>query len=510
MQPSITVSFNNLAMELSSVITFIPLFIVYLGLNNLILASDTNIKSVVQTWRSLGWKSLTLIGSMERIDYLKWLQQSSKQSVSVAVHKLTSHRNPNICNLKGYIEIIEDLDTMRDLLGCRRPSESTMVLIKSYHVQRFITTFGGFNKSRTFYRISNGSIYHQITFRDHNHIVGNEISCNLIRCFPLMENFDFKGLSISGETLNWEPWISLQDCSLHEMCSTSGILSDIMDLIAHQKNFTWNVRKSDTWGTVAFSNGSYGGVYGQLKRDEQDLPLASWANILERFDTMDITTSISESKFSVVVNKNNQPVEFLLYLHPFTLDSWMAVGSMIILIIALLYIPSCFTQTHYEGSLAQNISVISSWGFFILIHGIYGGALTMFFTTSYKLPFESLHEALGYFPDWKLVLIKGNEYFLQRMLTDKPSAINNYWEYLHSKDGEMNRVKDETEILHLLKKPGYFYYGAQKDQLQNIQKHLQIPNMDLQTISIEQKYSTGIGLPKYSPWTKQISPGNTD
>ena len=472
-----------------------------------VMARNLDIDSTIQSWKSLGWKSLTILGIGKKVWLSKWLKRSSDLSVAVAFQEVDHRAFRDICNYEGYLVIFEELDTLEEVLRCRRPSDSTMVVLKKRDYQKFDTKFRDFNKTRSFYSAKSSSFYHVMTFRDHPDILEHKLNCDAFTCTPTTGEYDFQGLSISGETMQWLPWVGMDDCSMNNKCKTSGVLSDVMDIIALQKNFTWYLRKTDDWGTVALSNGTYSGILGKLLREEHDLPLGAWIHTYERCDLMDITTSIVEAKHGVVINKKIQPIDFMLFMLPLTTNSWFALGSTVVAIFLVHYITSYTAPKLYKSSLSQKISIISSWGFFILINGIYGGALTMFFTSSFRLPFQSLNEAFEHFPEWKMVMLKGGEHQIKSMLTENPSPINDYWEYLHSKDGKTLLVDNNIEMLQFLAQPGYFYYGGEKAQLERAQKNQQIPNMELYMIKVEQSRSSGIGLPKFSPWTRHLSTG---
>lgn len=485
------------------------LFLFELNLIQLANTSYSDMEYVINIWRSLGWKSVTILGSVSGDNSLKWYRRSSKQSLSlsVVIRKRFHHITQDICSFEGYVVILRDLETLDNILRCRRRADQAMVILEGCDLQGFKTKFQNFNKTRSFYRVTNGSLYHEMTFREHNVVLENKFYCDINKCTPDREKYDFQGLSISGETLNWKPWLSLYDCSAHEKCNTRGILSDVMDILASQNNFTWFVTKADSWGTKTLSNGSYGGLLGKLVRDELDLPLSIWVSTYERHDLMDITNGVFDSQYAVIINKGVQPIDMTLFMQPLTLNSWLALGFIVIIIFLALYIPSYLSPRSYNGSASQKISLLSSWVFFIFINGIYGGALTMFFTSSLGLPFHSLHEAMEHFPEWKLVQIKGSEHFIQNKLTKKPSVYNDYWDYIHTEEGKRLIVDNKTAILKFLAQPGYYYYGAEIAQLEKVQGQLLITNMELQTLNIEHTNPSGIALPKYSPWARHISSG---
>ncbi len=51
------------------------------------------------------------------------------------------------------------------------------------------------------------------------------------------------------------------------------------------------------------------------------------------------------------------------------------------------------------------------WYFFVLLNAYYGGALTMFFTSTITIPFESVFDVLRAHPNWKMIYQSGEEAF---------------------------------------------------------------------------------------------------
>lgn len=59
------------------------------------------------------------------------------------------------------------------------------------------------------------------------------------------------------------------------------------------------------------------------------------------------------------------------------------------------------------------IASTTGWIFFVLLNAYYSGALTMFFTTELRIPFNSVEEVMEAYPDWKLKFMSGNDVFFQ-------------------------------------------------------------------------------------------------
>ena len=70
-------------------------------------------------------------------------------------------------------------------------------------------------------------------------------------------------------------------------------------------------------------------------------------------------------------------------------------------------------MNYYEYTDGYMIASTTGWIFFVLLNAYYSGALTMFFTTEIRVPFNSIEEVMNAYPDWKLKFMSGNDVFFQ-------------------------------------------------------------------------------------------------
>ncbi len=63
----------------------------------------------------------------------------------------------------------------------------------------------------------------------------------------------------------------------------------------------------------------------------------------------------------------------------------------------------------YEETDSRRLTTVSVWYFFVLVNAYYGGALTMFFSTSPTIPFETIVDVFRAHPDWTLLFQRGGE-----------------------------------------------------------------------------------------------------
>ena len=66
-----------------------------------------------------------------------------------------------------------------------------------------------------------------------------------------LEKIDLQGLPITATSLEWPPYISIENCSnVGTNCSKSGYLVEFMDIWARELNFTWDIYAdvNNSWG----------------------------------------------------------------------------------------------------------------------------------------------------------------------------------------------------------------------------------------------------------------------
>ena len=74
----------------------------------------------------------------------------------------------------------------------------------------------------------------------------------------------------------------------------------------------------------------------------------------------------------------------------------------------------CMLITHFvlpttEDTESHRIMAFSIWTFFVVINAYYGGALTMFFTGTVTVDFETRRDVIQAYPDWNLIFKDGSE-----------------------------------------------------------------------------------------------------
>ena len=97
----------------------------------------------------------------------------------------------------------------------------------------------------------------------------------------------------------------------------------------------------------------------------------------------------------------------------FTNAAWVAIFLMIgvvafCMLITHLIMPRTKPETK-DSAYSYKIMAFSIWIFFVFINAYYGGALTMFFTSTITIDFETRRDIFKAYPDWNLIFKDGKQ-----------------------------------------------------------------------------------------------------
>ncbi len=164
------------------------------------------------------------------------------------------------------------------------------------------------------------------------------------------EQYDFRGLTVKGISLPWEPFLFMVDCDDEGICAdVGGFIKDYVDILAKRCNFTVDLRKQvdGDWGTAPKSgpfnaSGVFGGVMGGVVNGEYDLSPSFWLRNLQRDPLMSFV-AIKHSKVVLVWLPKPSSVDMGLFVRPFVTDSWIVIA--------------CFTLTIMGSIIAVHILI---------------------------------------------------------------------------------------------------------------------------------------------------------
>ena len=255
--------------------------------------------------------------------------------------------------------------------------------------------------------------------------------------YLLKESFNMQGLKIRSISETWEPYLTIEgcnedgiNCSVHE-----GYIADFVNILAERFNFTYSSEKepNGNWGILPKSgpfnlSGEWDGVLGNVVNGKYDLSMSSWDWILERQNVLQFVL-VSKTQKILVWEPKNPEIDFGIFIRPITSDSWLAIFITIcVTLLCIAFVSICHPSIS-ENSDGRKLMVISIQYFFIFINAYYGGALTMFFTSSVRIPFETLRDTLQAHPEWKLKYLSGDEVSFVTPAVQGDQDYVTYWNY---------------------------------------------------------------------------------
>jgi hypothetical protein len=231
----------------------------------------------------------------------------------------------------------------------------------------------------------------------------------------IVDDYDLNGLTIYSTSDSWAPYLTLENCDESGTnCTSYGYLKDYTDLVAKKYNFTYESHRDVTgnWGVFPISgpynqSGEWGGIMGDVVNGKYDLCLSAWHWMTERYEILTFVPVYSKKQVLVWTPKNSL-IDFGLVTRPFTEDSLMAIFLMTLIVTLCIFV-TYFIIPNTENSNGHMIMVTTLWYFFVLLNAFYGGAMTMFFTSTINIQFEGITDVIRAYPEWKLVFYKGTE-----------------------------------------------------------------------------------------------------
>ena len=146
---------------------------------------------------------------------------------------------------------------------------------------------------------------------------------------------------------------------------------------------------------------------GDVVSGKYPLSLSSWGWLLERHRLLDFVSVNKDNAIMAVVPQLPE-VDYGLFIRPFRNDAWSGIGIIMLIGFVFLAIPYLLIPK-FGDMTACNLVITSGWYCFVLLNAYYGGALTMFFVGEISLPFNSIREVMKAYPEWKLMMMAGND-----------------------------------------------------------------------------------------------------
>ncbi len=288
---------------------------------------------------------------------------------------------------------------------------------------------------------------------------------------------DAMGVELSVETLEYSPFVILQNCpSNGTKCDLQGVSVDLLNLLSVRGNFTWtgNREKTDTWGSFPppGANGSLAetpGLIGRTLRREIDIPLSAWVETTERRKWADFSLSSGAEVAHCFAELGRfQFADRLFLVRPFKVEAWVAVVAVmggLGFVMAGAEAPKENGRDR-RGSL-QVCSLVAGL-LFTVISAFYGGALTMFLAQQPESPFSDLPAGLK-MEGWTLLLARGDEGVFRNNFDMKDPLIRDADSKYNSEEFRQTQAASFKETLLELKSvPNSILFASKSRVMQQL------------------------------------------
>lgn len=231
----------------------------------------------------------------------------------------------------------------------------------------------------------------------------------------IKETYNLHQLEVVSTSLTWAPYLTIEDCNSDGLnCARNdGFLIDYMDKLADQFNFTYVSQRNvdDDWGTIG-ANGTWGGVFGDVMKNNYDMSISIWNWSPYRDELLDFAHVVGP-KFVMVMKPQRSNIDFGFFTRVFEVNT---LAYIVFLAGVALCITFCVYQYGPEEQRdALDILTFTWWLFFTLVNSYYCGVLTMFFATPNLVPFETITDVIEAYPNWKLMVRVGSESWINEM-----------------------------------------------------------------------------------------------
>ena len=375
------------------------------------------LKSIIS---SLGWTHVFLVTDQVTNRATQLCHQLAKNGVYsalISVNKSLDHGYELMHEEIPFLVVEDKWDSVKSTLEAygnyRKPPLSFGVLSETKDLEDL---YRSVNISTSFYHIDLRSMvasYVQ-TFSNSLSTVINELKTNNQSGY-FQENFDLQGTKLKASAMTYAPWLWVGPCNdFGQDCLTSGFLHDVMDTLAGWNNFTWScdLPLDRSWGefppeemtrwSLTALNTSTGSIRDVLLGG-YDVMLSDWTLSHYRAQWVDFPLALTEVMYDAVIMLNKPSSDPYLLLRPFSGGAWIAI------LFCLLFCSLClFPMSRLEMAKDSKRLLWLILGLFhVLVLTHHGGVMTSFYSTPPDLPFHSLKEGMERYPEYKMVVEKG-------------------------------------------------------------------------------------------------------
>ncbi len=171
------------------------------------------------------------------------------------------------------------------------------------------------------------------------------------------------------------------------------------------------------WGTAPSDGSTFEqtdaskivGVAGAMVNGDYDLSASVWMASPGRSRWFDLHYSLLDRQFNIYFNFRRDSGDFLMYFRPLTFKAWIVILSTLT---AILVHHLILKRIVSEDGPSTRLFQLLGWLYFLVIHGVYSGALTTNFIIQPEVPFTTLADGLRMYPEWKLCAQKGYVFYI--------------------------------------------------------------------------------------------------
>ncbi len=305
---------------------------------------------LVAVWKRLSWKSVWLldINSTGRLDAAPhWVKRASQEGISCT---LLFHSDlPRLSHSDAVVVTSVREEVMDDVLALAAWRPHQVMVVDTGEWDSLPEHLEKVQLSTSFFymRIARGqllsSLWMLLTWKRQRILVKNEWKLDSTTN-GYVPSYDMQGIELTSLTPPWPPWMTNFECQPdNSRCKTEGILTDLMEELQSQMNFTLRVDQNSVWGSVpkegTFREGNavFEGAMGAIVSNDYDVGLSAWGIRLDRSAYLDYSMTLPDHAV-VAVNWDLLGTDLVMLLRPFTLESWIGIGVALVTVLLFLLV----------------------------------------------------------------------------------------------------------------------------------------------------------------------------
>ena len=238
---------------------------------------------IVNVWKGLGWKTITLHSSASIVSLADLVIQASNNNISLILVPL---ENETLTDQTYHaFDLVNTSFSLLKTFKKRPPRPYSVMIIVSQdsefsvneQLKKVNVQMGIFKVTKWSTRLE---LFRIQTTRENVLIQNRWYQSQYKGRVSYEEVYDMRMANIKTISLTWEPWLTLRNCIGDEKnCDSFGILTDTMNILSGMYNFSWTVDrdKNGLWGSSPVSGSwsdisqGFQGVLGSVVMRKHDI-----------------------------------------------------------------------------------------------------------------------------------------------------------------------------------------------------------------------------------------------